>query len=247
MLGIIAVFFLLLCYIVADVPKPDVCLQSVAAPVKVVDGIPLEPSVTIVPAAKAAGNDRIAAQSVAVKPEVERSQTPSERLAAWTPANNDEATSGPPWIKYANYINSKYGFLAELPAHWESSAVNGVNVFTSPGRFEDSWTRVSFQVVVKKPGSTLKSQAESLVAQFKTMNDFILDSADEQELNGYRLNLMFMSYTLPDGQQYRQMEAVVDHGDAHYLLIAYAAPAKVFNKYSFVMARVLDSLRFGEL
>ena len=167
-------------------------------------------------------------------------------LKDWNPKSGEEAAAGPLGMKYDKYVNKKFGFVAELPAHWESQVKDNAHIFCGAKGTEEYDTTVNFQIINKKPGSTVKSEADDMLSQWKTMGGFKLDKTDQGDLNGNQALYMIASYELPSGHEFQQMQAIIDH-EPYYYMIGYTAPKNLFRKYYFVMVHLIGTFRFTEI
>jgi len=173
-------------------------------------------------------------------------QSAGSILKAWNPKSGEEAAAGPAGLKYDKYVNKKFGFITELPAHWESQVNDNTHIFCGVKGSEEYDTTVNFQIINKKPGSTLKSEANDMLSQWKTMGGFKLDKTDQGDLNGNQAFYMVASYELPSGQEFQQMQAIIDR-EPYYYMIGYTAPKKLFLKYYFVMIHLLGTFQFTDI
>jgi len=173
--------------------------------------------------------------------------SPAVDLQAWKPKSGEEAAAGPAGLKYEKYVNRKFGFVAELPAHWESEVKNNTHIFCGPQGAEDYNATVNFQIITRKPGSTLQSEADAMLSQLKTMMGAVkLDKSDQGDLNGSPALYMVVSYETPGGRAFRQMQAIIDR-EPYYYMIGYTAPQNLFMKYYFVMIHLVGAFQFTEI
>jgi len=177
---------------------------------------------------------------------VSKEQPAESPLKDWNPKTAEESLAGPAGLTYEKYVNRKFGFVAELPAHWESALKNNSLIFCGAKGTEEHDTTVNFQIINKKPGSTVRSEADDLLAQWKTLEVFNLDKMDQGDLNGHQASYMVASYELPGGQAFQQMQAVIER-DPYYYMIGYTAPKALFMKYYFVMIHLIGTFQFTEI
>ncbi|MCX6993995.1 MAG: zinc-ribbon domain-containing protein [Kiritimatiellaeota bacterium] len=164
-------------------------------------------------------------------------------LKDWNPKSGEEAAAGPAGLKYDKYVNKKFGFVAELPAHWESEVKDNAHIFCGAKGTEEYDTTVNFQIINKKPGSTVRSEADKILSQWKTMDEFELDKTDQGDLSGKKAFYMVARFEMPSGQAFQQMQAIIDR-EPYYYMISYTAPKKLFKKYYFVMVHLIGTFRF---
>jgi hypothetical protein len=178
---------------------------------------------------------------------MDKQEKPSESpLKDWNPQSGEEATAGPKGLKYEKYVNKKFGFIAEMPGHWESEIKDNAHVFCGPKGAEDCNATVNFQFITKKAGSSVKSEADDILSQWKAMSGFKLDKTDQGDLNGNQALYMVASYEVPGGQAFQQMQAIIDR-EPYYYMIGYTAPKNLFMKYYFVMIHLIGTLQFTEI
>lgn len=167
-------------------------------------------------------------------------------LKDWNPKSGEEATSGPPGMKYDKYVNKKFGFVTELPAHWESQVKDNAHIFCGAKGTEEYDTTVNFQIINKKPGSTIKSEADEIISQWKAMSAFKLDQSNTGDMNGNQATYLVASFETPGGESYRQMQVIIDRAP-YYYMIGYTAPKNLFMKYYFVMIHLLATFQCTEI
>lgn len=177
------------------------------------------------------------------KSAVRNDQPSGSSLKDWSPKSGEEVTAGPPGMKYDKYVNKKFGFVAELPAHWESQVKDNAHIFCGAKGTEEYDTTVNFQIINKKPGSTLKSEADEIIAQWKAMSAFKLDQSNTGDLNGNQATYLVASFETPGGGAYQQMQTIIDR-DPYYYMIGYTAPKNLFMKYYFVMIHLIGTFKF---
>lgn len=164
-------------------------------------------------------------------------------LKDWNPKSGEEATAGPPGMKYDKYVNKKFGFVAELPAHWESQVKDNAHIFCGAKGTEEYDTTINFQIINKKPGSTIQGEADEIISQWKAMSEFKLDQSNTGDMNGNTATYLVASFETPGGRAYRQMQTIIER-EPYYYMIAYTAPKNLFMKYYFVMIHLVGTFRF---
>ncbi len=167
-------------------------------------------------------------------------------LKDWDPQSGEEAAAGPAGLKYDKYVNKKFGFVAELPAHWESQVKDDTALFCGAKGTEEYDATVNFQIINKKPGSTLQGEADEIVSQWKAMNEFKLIQSNTGDLNGNTATYLVASFETPGGNAYQQMQSIIDH-EPYYYMISYTAPKNLFRKYYFVMIHLISTFRIAEI
>lgn len=158
---------------------------------------------------------------------------------AMPPATAGGQVSG---MKYDLYRNPKFGFLTELPAHWESKVKNNAHVFSGPQGSEDFQTTINFQFIPRQ-GQSARALAEELVAQWRKMEGFELLDHKRGECFGQPCQLLVARYKLPAGELFQQQQLVIER-DPYFYLIAFTAPPELFAKYSFVMNHLMETYKF---
>jgi hypothetical protein len=164
-------------------------------------------------------------------------------LKDWNPRTGEEAAAGPTGLAYDKYVNAKFGFVTELPAHWESQVKDNAHVFSGPKGADEYEATVNFQIITRKAGSTLKNEADGILSRWKAMSGFSLDQTNEGDMNGNRALYMVASYELPGGRPFRQFQAIIDR-EPFYYMVGYTAPQTIFMKYYFVIVHLLGTFQF---
>lgn len=145
-------------------------------------------------------------------------------------------------MKYDLYRNPKFGFVTELPAHWESKVKNNAHVFSGPQGSEEYQTTINFQII-QRQGQTARSQAEELVAQWRKMEGFELLDQKQGECFGQPCWLLMVRYKLSAGEIFQQQQLVIER-EPYFYLIAFTAPPDLFLKYGFVMTHLMETFKF---
>lgn len=167
-------------------------------------------------------------------------------LKDWNPESSAEAIAGPPGLKYDRYVNPKFGFIAELPAHWESKVKDNTHLFSGAKGTEEYDTTVTFQIITRTSGSTIKSESEEIQSQWKRMNGFKLDKTDQGNMSGKPALYMVASYDSQGGLKFQQFQAIIERSP-YYYLIGYTAPKPLFRKYYFVINHLISTFKFTEI
>ena len=169
-----------------------------------------------------------------------------DELESWTPKTTKDITVGPPNMEYAPYENKKFGFVTELPARWESKVKNDAHVFSGRKGTEQYNTTVNFQIITKLADRSIKDQADEILSQWMAMDEFKLDQTNKGDMNGHEAMYMVASFSLPNGETFQQMQAIIQR-DPYYYMIGYTAPKKLFTKYYFVVIHLLEKFQFTEI
>lgn len=188
-------------------------------------------------------------REAAVKPEAPKAAAPERPVATrekavQTPQAGEPAPAGTGTMQYDLYRNPKFGFAAELPAHWESSVRNNAHLFSGAKGTDQYDTTVNFQFITKG-SATIRNQADDILNQWKTMDDFDLDDIRQGQLDGHDMLFMVARFRVSGGALFRQKQVIIDRAP-YYYMIAYTAPAELYPKYEYVMAHLLETFRFTE-
>lgn len=147
-----------------------------------------------------------------------------------------------PAMKYDIYRNPKFGFLTELPAHWESSVKDNTHLFHGAKGTEQYKTTINFQFVARANRS-IRKPADEILGEWKALDDFDLEEITQDKIGERDILFMTAHYRVPSGERFRQKQVIIDR-DPHFILIGYTAPEDVYPKYEFVMAHLLETFRF---
>ena len=187
-----------------------------------------------------------AADPVVETQRVEADAAVASPMKDWNPESTAEAVAGPPELKYARYENPKFGFIAELPAHWESQVKDNTQLYCGAKGTEEYDTTVTFQMITRTAGSTVKSKSNEIRAQWQCMDGFVLDKIDQGNMKGKPALYMAASYDAKGGEKFRQFQAIIER-PPYYYLIGYTAPKPLFRKYYFVINHLISTFKFTEI
>ncbi len=151
-----------------------------------------------------------------------------------------QATSDDGQIRYHSYVNNTLGFSVDVPGEYQSE-VNGTALVFSGRPGSDQWhTTINFQAI-QASGQQLVSFVADLKSQWQDMDSYRLLSEQTGALDKQKAVRLLVEYRVENDQELiRQEQFVVQHTNYFYL-IAYTAPATLFDLYHAPMSRAVDT------
>ncbi len=148
-------------------------------------------------------------------------------------------------VRYDIYTNPKFGFVTELPAHWESEVKGNSHVFSGPKGAEDYRATINFQFIAMTSANSLPQQRRMVIDQWRRMQDYRLVEDETHNFQNQYLTVYLRAvYRLPGSEILWEQAQVIVERPPYYYCIAYTAPQPIFEKYHPHMKHLFLSLRF---
>lgn len=172
--------------------------------------------------------------------------TPSADYVTGTATANPPVAAGA--VRYDRYANPKFGFVTELPAHWESQVRDNSHVFSGPKGAEDYNTTINFQFITMTADNSLPQQRRTVIEQWKHMQDYRLVEDETQNFqNQYTTVYLHAGYKLPGNDTLWEQIQVIIERQPYYYFIGYTSPQPLFEKYYPHLKHLIQTLRFTPL
>lgn len=152
-------------------------------------------------------------------------------------------------VKYDRYANPKFGFVTELPAHWESEVRDNTHLFSGPKGSEDNNVTINFQFVAMNVPGQVAQQKRDALEQWQRMEGFRLIEDNVYNLRDqYPTGFLHVLYKTPGNDTpWEQVQVIVERQPHYYYHIGYTAPQPLFEKYYPHMKRLIQTLLFTPL
>ncbi|MFZ2639421.1 MAG: zinc ribbon domain-containing protein [Verrucomicrobiia bacterium] len=159
------------------------------------------------------------------------------------------ATAGQPAaagaVRYDRYANPKFGFVTELPAHWESEVKDNSHLFSGPKGAEDYRVTINFQFITMTSANSLPQQRRTVIDQWRRMQDYrLVEDETHNFQNQYLTVYLHATYKLPDKDTLWEQTQIIVERQPYYYCIGYTAPQALFEKYYPHMKHLIQTLRF---
>lgn len=151
-------------------------------------------------------------------------------------------------VKYDRYANPKFGFVTELPAHWESEVRNNTHLFSGPKGSEDYNVTVNFQFIAMTAPGQVAQQKQSAVEQWQKLEGFRLIEDNIYKLQDqYPAGFLHACYKMPGNDTLWEQIQVIIERQPYYYFIGYTSPQPLFEKYYPHLKHLIQTLRFTPL
>jgi len=162
------------------------------------------------------------------------------------------ATTSPPAaagaVRYDRYANPKFGFVTELPAHWESEVRDNTHLFSGPKGSEDYHVTINFQFIAMTAPGQVARQKQDALGQLQRLEGFRLIEDNVYQLQDqYPAGFLHACYKLPGNDTLWEQIQIIIERPPYYYFIGYTSPQPLFEKYYPHLQRLIRTLRFTPL
>ena len=150
--------------------------------------------------------------------------------------------------QFVPYQNDRFKFATVVPRHWVSELKNtnttSAMIFSGPPHSESYYTTINFQVVIRKPGETVESQAKDLQNQWASASRYKLLAHDPGTLGGQPAVRLIGVYQAPGTSEMFGQEQYITVNGNYFYWIGYTAPGNLYDKYQPIMEKAVNNFRF---